>query len=191
MVLAARLAAAGVVLAACVANPGAAAAKVTFDRESLTGFVDNTDVRDALGWTDATLKERAPLIKLKHVHFVDENYSLTCGKRAFAWTHYLQSGVHFLEAKVEPTGFRLAPGQAISAMTPAPELGRDCPDELKQPTGTKVTAIRLQSCTAGWGLFLLFDNRIAQLLGDHWSLPPDDKGACYPPRPRPERSNHR
>ena len=191
MVLAARLAAAGVMLAACVTHPGAAAAKVTFHRESLTGFVDNADIRDALGWTDAALEERAPQIKLEHVHFVHENYSVTCGKRASAWTHHLQGGVSFLEAKVEPTGFRLARGPGISAMTAAPEPGWDCPDELKQPAGTKVTAIRLRSCTVGWALLVGFDKKFAQLLADKWQLPPDDKGACYPPRPRPERSNHR
>jgi hypothetical protein len=184
MVLAARLAAAGVVLAACVVHPGAAAAKVTFDRKSLTGFVDNADVRDALGWTDATLKARAPRIKLEHVHFVHENYSVTCGKLASAWTHQLQGGVDFLTAKAEPTGFRLGRGPGISAMTVAPQPGWDCPADLKQPAGTKVTAIRLQSCTAGWALLVRFDKKFAQLLGDKWQFAPDDDGACYPPRPR-------
>jgi hypothetical protein len=187
MVLAARLAAAGVVLAACGAYAGPAAATVTFDRKSLTGFVDNGDVRDALGWTDATLKEMAARVKFEHVNFVHENYSVTCGKSASAWTHQLQGGVDFLEAKVEPTGFRLAGGARISAMTVAPEPGWDCPDDLKQPAGTKVTAIRLQSCTVGWSLLVRFDKKFGQLLDDKWQLPPDDKGACYPPRPRTEK----
>jgi hypothetical protein len=184
-VLAVRLAAAGVVLAASFVHPGAAAAKVTFDRDNMTGLVGNADVRDALGWTDALLRERAAQVKLEHVHFVQENYSITCGGRSSAWTHDLQSGVDFLTAKVEPAGFRLARGAAISGISSAPEPGWDCPAELKQPAGTKVTAIQLRSCTFGWGLLVRFEKKFGQLLSDTWRLPPDGEGSCYPARPRP------
>ncbi len=174
------------VLAACVVQPGAAAAKVEFDRERLTGFVENADVRQAFGWSEATLEERAARVKLEHVHFVHENYLVTCGGPAAAWTHHLQGGVDFLKATVEPNGFRLVPGPGISSMTSEPEPGWDCPAELGRPAGTKVTAIELRSCTVGWGLLVTFDKTAAQLRGDKWQLPPDGEGQCYPPRSRPK-----
>jgi hypothetical protein len=173
-----RLAAAGSALAAGIAFAGPAHAAVRYDRTTHTGFVDRADMREAFGWTDAVLADRAAGISAGYALNILEIYSVTCGERAFRWTHNLQHTTNDLIAtatyeRAELTGFRLAPGHGgASSMRMPPRLGDDCSTELGQPAGTTVGGICFVSSSTSWGIVVRFEDTHRVVGGDEKPTPP-------------------
>ncbi|WP_306214078.1 hypothetical protein [Actinoplanes sp. RD1] len=152
------LALAGAVLAGGLAGVTPAAAAVTYDPRARTGFVGAADVRDAFGWSDATLAERAAGLEFDHHFFADDTYSVSCGEGVFPVVHHREFGRYQLGDTVthddggygrNVTGFRLTgPIAGISGTSVAPAAGQPCPGR----PGARIVAARPAATSTGWSL---------------------------------------
>ena len=165
-----RLLRLAVVVAFAVAGTaaaGPAAAWVTYDPETQTGFVDQADVRATFGWTEATLAARAAGTVFRHDFWTDDTYSVSCGGGAFPMVHHRVFGNYELTAVVaravgrtsstgyggRVTGFRLTgPSSGISGTSVGPMAGDPCPGDQGRPPGSKITRADLVSSSTGWAL---------------------------------------
>lgn len=152
-----RLAVAGATIAVGIAPATPAAAAVTYDPETETGFVGGSDVQRAFGWSDATLAARAAGIVFKHEMWTTDTYAVSCGAgtfplvhaRTFGWFQLTRSVAHRGGYHRRPVGFRLTgPFLGISGTTVPPMAGQPCPD---LPGATMITVDPVSSVT-GWAL---------------------------------------
>ncbi|MGX6606122.1 hypothetical protein ACWKSP_28940 [Micromonosporaceae bacterium Da 78-11] len=157
VVTGATVAAVGVGLAVA----GRASASVTYDPDTKAGFVAESEVRKAFGWTGATLAVRASGLVFDHDFWTDDTYSVSCGLAPFPVVHHEQFGRFELTDAVvhaaggygrQLAGFRLTGARSgISGTSVAPMVGQPCPDQAQPAGSTVVSAQRLSSST-GWAL---------------------------------------
>lgn len=156
-----RLSIAAVVLALAPATPAAAAAG--YDPSEMKGLIDAADVRDAFGWTDATLADRAPGVVFDHEFWTNDTYTVTCGGPAFPVVHHKQFGRYELAATVvrssgrgtsagyagKAAGFRIEGARfGISGTSVPPATGQPCPEDR----GGTIDRADLASTATGWAL---------------------------------------
>ncbi|MEV6348413.1 hypothetical protein [Actinoplanes sp. NPDC051851] len=105
-----------------VLGGGPARAAVRFDPESLSGFVDAVDVRQALG-LDAD-----PAAVAFHLNTdVDDDYAAACGAREITVVHHEQYMTQWLISTVAGAGYAIdGSDQAISGTTAPPRDGDGC-----------------------------------------------------------------
>jgi hypothetical protein len=160
-----RLAVAGAILTIGVAFAAPASAAVRYDPETKTGFVDTADVRQAFGWTTATLVLRAGGVAFDHEFWTDDTYAVACGGRVHPVVHHRVSGrfelIHAVVRRDGPrpstgygiTGFRLTGASSgISGTSLPPAVGRPCPAGPGWVPGSTVDKLRLVSSATGWSL---------------------------------------
>lgn len=179
-----RLAVAGAALVAGLAIATPAAAAVTYDPGTLTGFVDGADVRDAFGWTDAMLDEHAAEVSFTHDFWIDDTYAAACGQETVPVVHQREAGHHELTATVArdrtrgaltgygsgPTGFRITGAWAgISAASPPPAVGDPCLQDLAP--GSTVDRVDPVSSVTGWALVVSFGDDRRELLAEETPAP--------------------
>jgi hypothetical protein len=165
------LAVAAVIVAAGLLSAAPAAASVTYDPDTRTGFVDRADVQHAFGWTDATMSAKAGGIDFDHQFWADDLYSVTCGDRVFPVVHHRDYGRYELTDTVTRAGrgyhgkllgFRLTGAHSgISGTSVAPAAGQPCPGGQGQGT---IDAVRPVSTTTGWALTVTSGTLSHQLL---------------------------
>ncbi|WP_250008130.1 hypothetical protein [Actinoplanes sp. M2I2] len=159
-----RLATVGAALVATVGAAAPASAAVTYDPQTMKGYVGRGDVLKAFGWTDAALAAKASGLVFDHDFWTNDTYSVACGKKAFPVTHYREFGRYELRnAAVQATGRAAARGYAgklagfwltgprfgVSGTSVPPGAGQPCPDATR---GKTVTKARLVSSVKGWAL---------------------------------------
>jgi hypothetical protein len=158
-----RLATAGAALVATVGAATPASAAVTYDPQTMEGYVGRGDVLKAFGWTDATLAAKASGLVFDHDFWTNDTYSVSCGKKPFPLVHYREFGRYELRnAAVQAargaatgyagklTGFWITgPRFGISGTSVPPEAGQPCPNATQ---GRTITASRLVSSMKGWAL---------------------------------------
>ncbi len=171
-----RLAVAGATVLAGLALATPAAASVTYDPATKTGFVGTTEVRKAFGWTAATLAARASAVVFDHEFWTDDTYAASCGERVVPIVHRRQFGSLTLADAIahgergasvgyrgKVTGFRLTGARfGISGTSLPPVVGQPCP----QARGESIDQVRLVSSTTGWALAARFGDVRGELLRD-------------------------
>ena len=172
-----RLVIASATVAAAVAFGTPVSASVTYDPETKTGFVDNSDVRDAFGWTGITLASRMRDVVFDHDFWTDDTYSASCGGKAVAIVHHREFGRFELTGAPatrrergaaagyhgRPIGFRLTGASSgISGTSVPPAVGQPCPP-AQAPSAT-IDKIHLASSTTGWALVVRVNDVRRQIL---------------------------
>jgi hypothetical protein len=162
-----RLAVAAAILAAGIAFAAPASASVTYDPETKTGTVAESDVRSAFGWTGATLAAKASGLVFDHDFWTDDTYSVACGDHVFPMVHRSEFGRFELAdslthdgrrgtsgyAGATLTGFRLTgPRLGISGTTVPPMAGQPCPADQAPSPGSTIDTATLVSTATGWAL---------------------------------------
>jgi hypothetical protein len=174
-----RLAVAGAALATGIGVATPASASVTYDPDTQSGFVDQSDVQTAFGWTDETLASRASGLVFKHDFWTDDTYSLSCGAGTFPMVHHRVFGNYELLDTVAHaggrgaatgyggtlTGFRITgPHLGISGTTAPPAPGQPCPEDHGQAPGSTIDQAHLVSSITGWALAVTSANVSHHLL---------------------------
>jgi hypothetical protein len=172
LALAGAALAAGTLAAVGVAAPAAAA--VSYDPGTKSGFAGRADVQRAFGWTDTELARYASGVSFEQDFWTDDTYSVACGPRTFPVVHHREFGrFELIDTVVRRGGHRTATGYAgtltgfritgarsgISGTSVAPAIGQPCPQ-----AGPPITAVRLVSTTVGWGLTVRSGRRSHELL---------------------------
>ena len=162
-----RFAVAGATLATGIAFATPAAAAVTYDPESRTGYVGGDDVRSAFGWTGAQLAGRAAGLVFGEDFGTDDTYAVRCGAREFPVVHHRVYGRFELGHDViraggrgtargyagAPAGFRITGAVAgISGTAVAPGVGQPCPTGQGPAAGPTITAVRRTATVSRWAL---------------------------------------
>jgi hypothetical protein len=160
-----RLAVAGAILTTGIAFAAPASAAVRYDPEAKRGFVDTADVRQAFGWTTATLVLRADGVAFDQEFWTDDTYSVSCAGRVHPVVHHrLYGRFELIDAVVRRdrpgpstgyriTGFRLTGARSgISGTSLPPALGRPCPAGPGGVPGSTIDKIHLVSSATGWSL---------------------------------------
>ncbi|GAA2659759.1 hypothetical protein [Paractinoplanes durhamensis] len=132
---------------------------VTYDPEAKTGFVGESNIRVAFGWSPATLAARAAGIEFSHEFWTDDTYTVSCGKAEFPVVHHREFGRFGLLDTVARTrsgyrsrviGFKLLGAHfGISGTSVAPGPGQPCPADAQ---GTTIKRAKLVSTATGWSL---------------------------------------
>ena len=159
-----RLVVLGAALATGIAPAAApASAAVTYDQDAKTGFVAAADVRQAFGWTAATLTARAGTVAFDHDFWTDDTYSVRCGAATLPVVHHREFGRYELTDTVvrrgQPrtstgygdavTGFRLTGASSgISGTSVPPAAGQPCPGR----PGVTIAGVKLARTATGWAL---------------------------------------
>jgi hypothetical protein len=129
-----------------------AAAPVSYNPQAMTGFVGESEVRTAFGWSVPTLATRADGLEFTHEFWTDDTYSVSCGGKAFPVVHHRDFGRFGLIDKHERgygklTGFRITGASwGISGTSVPPAAGQPCPVGGR---GSTIEKSRLASSKTG------------------------------------------
>ncbi|HEX5206155.1 hypothetical protein ACFQS1_36990 [Paractinoplanes rhizophilus] len=157
--------------AAAALAAGLAPAPVTFDPGTNSGYVGAGAIREAFGWSPATLTARAAGVAFQHGFRGEDTYAVSCGGRPFRVVHPHDYGHYELNVTVkrassgyrDVTGFRIRGAYAgISGTSPAPSPGDPCPQ--KHAGGSKVTRSARVASVTTWTLTAIWQDVHRQLL---------------------------
>ncbi|MEU4236067.1 hypothetical protein [Actinoplanes sp. NPDC026619] len=134
-----------------------AAAPVSYNPQAMTGFVGESEVRAAYGWSAATLAKRADALEFSHEFWTDDTYSVSCGGDVFPVVHHHDFGrfglvfqkAHAAGGYGKLTGFRITGANwGISGTSVPPMVGQPCPSEGRGPTVKKARKVSTtKGCT--------------------------------------------
>ena len=100
------------ILGALLAMAGSAAATVTFDPATGTGYVDKTDVQAAFGWKDQTFQANAKKVRFHGVHVTSWTWDCLIGGESVTFVGDVQSS-----RAVELEALGTAVGRTVRAVT--------------------------------------------------------------------------